>query len=600
MTIHILNVDDNDGGRYVKTRILQRAGFTVSEATTGEEALRLVAANQPVLILLDVKLPDISGYEICRRLKGDPTTASIMVLQTSASFVDSQHSVRGLEEGADAYLTEPVQPEELVATVQALLRLRQAEMELRQGRDILEARVRERTAELERAIAALQKRWESVRSQNRRCRRRISSSRLLWMLYRHTFSSLTRRVPFSILMPPGSVSWRPARSFPAYGRGMGFAEFFTQASCADAVVTQDIITGVREVLIGQRETFFYEYACQTHAEPRWFLVRVTRLDGAGGRQAVVVLENITEVKQAEEALRRQQEVLYQSEKLATMGALLASVAHELNNPLGVIQMQLDLLGEEAQDLALQERVAEMQQVRSAAPGSCRALRYAGSLVNDLLGSSSSEARDELAVDAGRVDRVRLGGEELGVPRRLAARTWSASWSDPRAPVGLVTALEGGLEAVEDGRQVAGDRARQLGMPGDLAGGVGDVDDPRELALRVLVRAAEEAVAQAEVERGADDHDQVGPGQGRPARLGDQGAVAAGDDAATHAVGQCRDTQVLDEPQRRGLRVVGPHVGAEDQDRPLGRRQQPGDRLDRVSGPARRGRPRPIRRCRWRS
>ena len=360
--MHILNVDDNEGGRYVKTRMLQRAGFTVSEAATGAEALRLIASEQPALILLDIKLPDISGYEICRRLKGDPITASIMVVQTSASFVDSEHKVRGLEEGADAYLTEPVQPAELVATVQALLRLRQAEMALRQGHDVLESRVRDRTAELEHAVAALQQ----------EVAKRTQSEQALQAAYQFLQTTLDALSSYILVLDESSAildinaSWQrylaaSGVTIPRHGWGMDFAAFFTQVSHADVGVTQDIILGVREVVKGQRQTFSCEYMCQDQAGSHWFLVRVIRLDGAGGRQAIVVLEDITEIKQAEEALRRQQEALYQSEKLAAMGTLLASVAHELNNPLGVIQMHLDLMGEEVRDQMLQERVAEIQQ-----------------------------------------------------------------------------------------------------------------------------------------------------------------------------------------------------------------------------------------------
>src|SRR5215510_3725495 len=153
----ILNVDDNDGNRYAKSRVLQRAGFTVCEAASGEEALGLVSVEQPDLVLLDVKLPDISGFEVCRHLKCNPATAAIMVVQMSASFVEGQDRMRGVEEGADAYLTEPVLPGELIATITGLLRLRQTEVELRQTRDALEIRVQQRTAELQRAIRALRR-----------------------------------------------------------------------------------------------------------------------------------------------------------------------------------------------------------------------------------------------------------------------------------------------------------------------------------------------------------------------------------------------------------------------------------------------------------
>jgi len=127
----ILNVDDNDGARYAKSRVLKHAGFDVIEAANGEDALRLAAGVLPNLILLDVKLPDINGFEVCRRLKGDPTTQAILILQTSASFLGIPDKIKALDGGADNYLFEPIEPEELIANVRALLRLGKVERELR-------------------------------------------------------------------------------------------------------------------------------------------------------------------------------------------------------------------------------------------------------------------------------------------------------------------------------------------------------------------------------------------------------------------------------------------------------------------------------------
>ncbi|HEU0185729.1 MAG TPA: response regulator [Blastocatellia bacterium] len=123
----ILNVDDYEPGLYAKSRALRHAGFEVHEAMNGEVALRLAHELKPQLVLLDVHLPDVSGIEVCRQIKTDPSTASILVVQTSATFTEGSDRVRGFEGGADAYLTEPIEAEELIANVQAMLRLREAE-----------------------------------------------------------------------------------------------------------------------------------------------------------------------------------------------------------------------------------------------------------------------------------------------------------------------------------------------------------------------------------------------------------------------------------------------------------------------------------------
>jgi PAS domain S-box-containing protein len=132
----VLNVDDTDAVRYAKTRTLRHGGFRVEEASNGTEALEKVEAVQPTLVLLDVNLPDISGIEVCQRIKD--RHPDILVLQTSALFVTAGHRIEGLDAGADAYLTQPVEPAELIATVKALLRIRRAEELLRKN----EARTR--------------------------------------------------------------------------------------------------------------------------------------------------------------------------------------------------------------------------------------------------------------------------------------------------------------------------------------------------------------------------------------------------------------------------------------------------------------------------
>lgn len=126
----VLNVDDNEPSLYAKTRILRRAGFEVVEARDGASALALVTERMPQLVLLDVKLPDISGLEVCRRIKSDPATRHIPVLHISATHVSEADQQIGMENGAEIYLVEPLAPEELITVVRTLLRLRQTEVGL--------------------------------------------------------------------------------------------------------------------------------------------------------------------------------------------------------------------------------------------------------------------------------------------------------------------------------------------------------------------------------------------------------------------------------------------------------------------------------------
>ncbi len=147
--VTILNVDDQDPQRYVKTRDLQQAGFVVLEASTGSEALRAVEENKPPLVLLDVHLPDISGYEVCKQIKRK--WPNVMILMTSATFVETDDRILALDSGADTFLAQPSEPLELVAAINALLRIRHTEAALRMANETLEQRVRDRVSELAEA-----------------------------------------------------------------------------------------------------------------------------------------------------------------------------------------------------------------------------------------------------------------------------------------------------------------------------------------------------------------------------------------------------------------------------------------------------------------
>src|SRR5579862_532221 len=122
----ILHVDDTEAQRYAISRVLRHAGFEVLEARTGQQALDVVK-RLPDLVILDVNLPDISGFAVCKQIKANEATSRIPVLHLSATMVSTGARVAGLDGGADAYLVQPVEPDELVATIRALLRVRKAE-----------------------------------------------------------------------------------------------------------------------------------------------------------------------------------------------------------------------------------------------------------------------------------------------------------------------------------------------------------------------------------------------------------------------------------------------------------------------------------------
>lgn len=128
----VLVVDDNPATRYSTARIVRAAGFLTLEAATGTEAV-VLASHGVSAVVLDVHLPDIDGFEVCRQLRSDVATALLPVIHLSAAFVENADKVAGLNAGADAYLVHPVEPAVLIATMQALIRARTAEDSLRRS-----------------------------------------------------------------------------------------------------------------------------------------------------------------------------------------------------------------------------------------------------------------------------------------------------------------------------------------------------------------------------------------------------------------------------------------------------------------------------------
>jgi DNA-binding response OmpR family regulator len=124
----VLVVDDNPTNRYVLGTYLRRAGHEVLEAEDGGAALALLreGLELPEVAVIDVRLPDMTGFEVCEIIKADDRTSRLPVIHVSASAISVTDRAQGLNRGADAYLTEPVAPNELVATVAAALRYARA------------------------------------------------------------------------------------------------------------------------------------------------------------------------------------------------------------------------------------------------------------------------------------------------------------------------------------------------------------------------------------------------------------------------------------------------------------------------------------------
>lgn len=239
------------------------------QCATGLEALERVR-SRPDVVVLDVKLPDISGYEVCRRIKSNSATARVPVLQISASFVSNESKAQALEGGADGYLTHPIDATVLVATVNSLLRLKQAEIAARQSAE----------------------QWQA------------------------TVDALTENLA---LLDTGNRIVRCNRAFKELcGRD------FTEIVGGDAVTILNETLGISDFLTNARPSRF---VTERQHDARWFHISVDPvLSGDQRVGSIVVLADITDRKVAEETLR-------DAKKLAATGRLAQAIAHEINNPL---------------------------------------------------------------------------------------------------------------------------------------------------------------------------------------------------------------------------------------------------------------------------
>ena len=141
----ILVVDDDVVVRLMVRESLEEAGFSVEEAEDGEQALSAVKRLRPELVLLDVMMPGMDGYEVCRELKADEKTKDIPVIFLSAKDADSD-VVKGFELGAVDYITKPISQE--------ILRVRvHAQTMLKRQRDLLQSLLDKRAKELEKYYA---------------------------------------------------------------------------------------------------------------------------------------------------------------------------------------------------------------------------------------------------------------------------------------------------------------------------------------------------------------------------------------------------------------------------------------------------------------
>jgi PAS domain S-box-containing protein len=283
----ILVVDDFDDGRALTSTFLRHVGYSVIEAATGAQALA-AASRRPDLVVLDVNLPDIDGFEVCRRIKSDPATASTPVLHLSAAYREVGDRVRGLEGGADGYLTLPVTSDELIANVNSLLRIHRAEAELR-------------------------------RSQERYRRLVDTALEGVWTVDETATTTYVNAQMATMLgLGVDDIVGRPLWAF------------------VDAEARTDVEGRFERAREGRRERFDLRWR-RADGGDLWAIVAIQPL-GDDERFAGVLLL-VTDVTDRQRAEKAEQEAAM----LRSVATLAAAAGHEINNPLMAVMGNLELL-----------------------------------------------------------------------------------------------------------------------------------------------------------------------------------------------------------------------------------------------------------------
>ena len=118
----ILIVEDEEGTRESWAEFFENGGYQVCQAEDGRQALEMARAERPNIVLLDLRLPVLDGYQVCQRLKADPITADTPIIMITAFLTGASETIRGIEYGADDYLNKPVDLDVLAARVRMVLR----------------------------------------------------------------------------------------------------------------------------------------------------------------------------------------------------------------------------------------------------------------------------------------------------------------------------------------------------------------------------------------------------------------------------------------------------------------------------------------------
>jgi PAS domain S-box-containing protein len=339
----VLIVDDNAATRYALRRRLERHNLQVLEAGTGSDGLEMIGREKLDALILDVNLPDMSGFDIVRQLRANPATALLPIVHVSAASIHSGDIITGLEAGADAYLIHPVDPDVLMATLRTLLRVRDTEFALRQS----EARFHEIFVNIAAPIAVIDQALRVVE-----CNHAFSQ------LFGDDISTLSLQERFSAEQDEVLDDLRLRLQSDERWRG--------HLSLTVAGVERETEWQVSPYRTPGHSLVFIEDVTEHRQRER---LQATQLDTANTLLAQEVAERV-----------RTEAQLLQVQKMDALGKLTGGIAHDFNNLLTGIITGLELIKKrvEAQrtDSVLRYADAALASATSAAALTHRMLAFA--------------------------------------------------------------------------------------------------------------------------------------------------------------------------------------------------------------------------------
>ncbi len=325
--LKILAIDDNKDNLTTLKAMLMDAmpACKLSTALSGPKGIQLAQSEDPDVILLDIIMPEMDGFEICRKLKADERSCSIPVVFLTALRTDSESRIKALEAGGEAFLAKPLDEHELFAQILAMTKIKTANRLQRLEREQLAALVAERTKELEKELGE-RKLAESALVESREFARATMDalSAHICVLDENGIIVAVNKawLDFAEANPPVAIAEsgeRRAERLGNTGLGADYLAVCDAATGHDSEEAQAFAAGIREVMAGTRPEFEMEYPCHSPKEQRWFIGRVTHFAGLGSHMVAIAHENITESKLTEEALRQSEERLSTAVASGSMG-----------------------------------------------------------------------------------------------------------------------------------------------------------------------------------------------------------------------------------------------------------------------------------------